>query len=109
MVREHMQTSKFGELRRTTSFWRHSGQFLGLRVPRKVTMFCCSILNHERGIVKSVGDRLFDICDDFWSSAEDEMGVVLEKIISDCTDAILLMWRDRRCSLVRECLALYVD
>jgi hypothetical protein len=38
-----------------------------------------------------VKDGLFDICDYFWSSAEDETGVVLGEIISDCADAILLV------------------
>jgi hypothetical protein len=65
---------------------------LGLESSEKCDdVLSCSVSNHERGIVKSMEDRLFDICDDFWSSAEDETGVVLGEIISDCADAILLV------------------
>ena len=60
----------------------------------------CSVSNHERGIVKGLEDGLFDICDDFWSSAENETSVVLEEITSDGTDAILLVWH--RCEDVCE-------
>jgi hypothetical protein len=76
----------------TTSFWRHFGQFLGSRGD---DVLSCSVSNHERGIVKSTEDALFDICNDFRSSAEDETGVVLEEIISDCTYTILLVWHCR--------------
>lgn len=50
-----------------------------------------SIANHVTRIPKCVQDSSFDKCDDFLGSAEDEAGIILEKVAGDGPDTGFLL------------------